>query len=111
MKNNPQPIVSGMIKDLTVNDVADVDRFRKILASINNSGDQFIVKEQGKPQAAILPLADLRLLQEVKINKEKAWKELFGNMHDVHALNVNFSAEEVDRDVDEAISAIRNETS
>jgi len=42
-------------------------------------------------------------------NKQKAWDRLFKNLKKVHAKNRQFTPEEVDADVDEAIKAIRQQ--
>ena len=98
---------SKMVKDVDLKDLTDAHHFRQVLEQIKKGKDQFILKDNGQPQAALLSLDDLELLKKMKANKKKAWKDLFENLKKVHALNSEFSAEEVDADVDEAIKAIR----
>ncbi|MCI0442327.1 type II toxin-antitoxin system Phd/YefM family antitoxin [bacterium] len=96
-----------MVKELEVKELNDADYLRRVLNRIKSDGDQFILKENGQPEAALLSVDDWELLKKVKADKEKSWEELFENIKEVHALNAGFSAEEVEADVDEAIQELR----
>ena len=100
---------SEMVKQINLTDLANPDYVRQLFAQLKNSEDQYIVKDNGQPQAALLSLDDLELLKKAKILKERTWDGLFKNLEQVHAKNMQFSAEEVDADVDEAIKEVRRQ--
>ena len=98
-----------MEKDIDLKDLTNVDSIRQLIAQLKNGKDQYILKDNGQPQAALLSLADFELLKQAQQNKQKAWDRLFKNLKKVHAKNRQFTPEEVDADVDEAIKAIRQQ--
>ena len=96
-----------MVKNIELKDLVDANRFRQVLEEIKKSDDQYILKDNGHPQAALLSLDDLELLKKAKLLKERTWDDLFKNVGQVHARNKQFSAEEVQADVAEAIKEVR----
>ena len=97
---------SKMVRDVDLKDLTNT-KLRKLLDNIKESDDQFILKDNGQPIAAILSIDDLELLKKAKTDKEKAWQNIFKTIKEVHDLNPNVSAEEVDADVDQAIKEVR----
>ncbi len=98
-----------MIKNIDLKDLADAESLRQVLARIKKGEDQYILKDNDQPQAALLSLEDLELLKQAKENKQKAWDRLFENLEKVHARNPDVSEEQVHSDVEEAIRAIRQQ--
>lgn len=96
-----------MVKEVDLKDLADIDHIRHILDMIKKGEDEYILKDNGQPQAALLSLEDLEVLKRAKADKENAWQDLFATLERVHALNPQVSPEEVDADVDDAIREIR----
>ena len=94
-----------MVKNVDLKDLTNT-KLRKILDAIT-SEDQYILKDNGKPRAVLLSLDDLELLKRAKADKEKAWENIFKTIKEVHDLNPNISAEEVDADVDQATKEVR----
>ena len=89
-----------MVKDINLADLANLDYVRQLFVELKNSQDQYIVKDNGQPQAALLSLEDLEILENAKQDKDKAWEKLFADLKSVHERNKHFSPEEVDADVD-----------
>ena len=98
-----------MVKDIDLKDLTDVDYIHQLLDRLNHENDQYILKENGTPRAALLSLDDFKRLEQAKADKEKAWQDLFATLDKVHALNPNVSEKEVHADVAAAIRAIRRE--
>jgi len=96
-----------MIQELDVKALFDANILRQILSRVSKGSDQYILKENGQPEAALLSIHDLKLLEQVKERKERAWDDFFENLKEAHALNLDFTAEEVEADVDAAIREIR----
>ena len=98
-----------MEKDIDLKDLTNADSIRLLIAQLKNGKDQYILKDNGQPQAALLSLDDLELLKQAKVLKDRTWNDLFENLDRVHMRNRDFSAEEVDADVDEAIKEVRRQ--
>jgi len=98
-----------MVKHIDLKDLADVDYIHQLLDRLNHGNDQYILKENGTPRAALLSLDDFKRLEQAKVDKQKVWQDLFATLDEVHALNPNVSEKEVHADVATAIRAIRRE--
>ena len=98
-----------MEKEIDLKDLTNTDSIRQLIAQLKNGKDQYILRDNGQPQAALLSLDDLELLKQAKVLKGRTWNDLFENLEPVHTKNRDFSAEEVDADVDEAIKEVRRE--
>lgn len=109
MLPNPKSRWSSMVKNVELQDISDADRFRQLLNDISKSEDQYILKDNGQPLAALLSLSDLEVLKQAKQNKQKAWDLLFENLEKIHARNPDVSEEQVHADVEEAIRAVRQQ--
>ena len=96
-----------MAKEIDLKDLTDINRLREILNHIKEGSDQYILKDNGQPLAALLSLDDLELIKKAKEDKEKALENLFKNLKEVHARNADASEEQVHKDVEEAIREIR----
>jgi PHD/YefM family antitoxin component YafN of YafNO toxin-antitoxin module len=96
-----------MVKAVDLKDLTDASRFRRLLEDIKKGEDQYILKDNGQPQAALLSLDDLELLEKAKADKEHAWQDLLENLKEVQALNPDVSEQQVHVDVDDAIRAVR----
>lgn len=99
-----------MIQELDIAAIGDVAALRNVLLRVKQNGEQYILKEHGQAEAGLISLDDLAVLKRAKDSKEKAWRDFFANLADVHARNPHFSAEEVEADVDAAIQEIRRES-
>ncbi len=97
-----------MVQELEVKSLTDMNELRQILSRVRNTGAQFILKHNGQPEAALLSIADLALLQRMRTVKERAWDDFFENLSEVHALNAGYTATEVEADVDAAIRELRH---
>lgn len=96
-----------MVQELEVKTLSDINEMRAVLASVRIAGAQYILKDNGEPEAALLSIADLALLQRVQSVKARAWDDFFENLHAVHTQNSGFSAAEVEADVDAVIRDLR----
>ncbi len=96
-----------VVKEFEIGKRIRSKEFRQVLENVKLDGDQIILKEDGLPQAAILSLDDLALLERAKSMKDKSWKQLRKVLHRVHQKNADFLPEEVDQDVDAAVLAVR----
>lgn len=93
-----------MIQELDVKDLTDVAALRNVLLRLRKGRAQYVLKENNEPLAMLLSLDEV---EQRKKDKEKAWRDLFAVMDKVHAANAQFSAEEVEADVDAAIQELR----
>jgi len=91
-------------QDLDVKDLANASRVRQVLSRVKKNGNRYIVTENGEPFALLLPLEGSK---PRKLDKEKAWQELFKLMDSVHARNAYVPVAEVEADVDAAIREVR----
>ncbi len=96
-----------MVQELDVNELADANQLREILARVHNAGDQYILKENGQRRAALLSVEDLELFKRMQAARERAWDDFFENLDEIHALSPRFPVEEVEADVDAAIQEVR----
>lgn len=96
-----------MIKELDMNTLTDANLLRQVMDRVKKEGDHHVIKKNGEPEAALLPLEDLDLLRRVAVTKERAWDDFFENLKEVHALNAAFSHTEIEADVDAAIQEVR----
>lgn len=97
----------AMIQELDVKNLADIAALRNVLRRVKQNGEQYILREDEQTEAVLVPLRDLEDLKRRDEIKQRAWDDLFANMREVHALNAEFSAEEVEADVDAAIQELR----
>lgn len=97
----------AMIQELDVKNLADIAALRNVLRRVKQNGEQYILREDEQAEAVLVPLRDLEDLKRREEIKQRAWDDLFANMREVHALNAEFSAEEVEADVDAAIQELR----
>jgi len=105
---SPSSKYPAAIKNVMLKDIMNSVRFRQILDDIKISGDQYLVKENNEALAVLLPMGDWELLKQARDRKDEAWEDLLQNLEEVHAMNQNASAQEIDADVDQAIQAIRH---
>ena len=100
---------SQMEKEIDLKDLTNADSIRQLIAQLKNGKDQYILRDNGQRQAALLSLDDLELLKQAQQNKQKAWVRLFQNMEKVRARNPDVSEQQVHADVKAAIQAIRQQ--
>lgn len=93
-----------MVKDFDINDLMDASRVRQLINHVKKGKAQYVLKENGEPLAMLLSLDEV---EQRNKDKEKAWRDLFQVMDKVHAANAQFSAAEVEADVDAAIQETR----
>jgi hypothetical protein len=93
-----------MIQELDVKDLADVAALRDVLLQLRKGQARYLLKENGEPVAMLLSLDEVELRN---MDKEKALRDLFQVMDKVQAANAQFSAEEVEADIDAAIQEVR----
>ena len=91
-------------QNLDVKDLTNAARVRQVLSRVKKNGNRYIVTDNGEPFALLLPLEGGK---PQKLNKEKAWQELFKLMDSVHARNAHIPLAEVEADVDAAIKGVR----
>jgi prevent-host-death family protein len=75
----------------------------KLLEEVYYQGDQFIIERAGKAMAAVVPLWQLEEWQ-------KRRTQLFASVEDVHQRNPKVKPDIIERDVAEALQAIRTTT-
>jgi hypothetical protein len=93
-----------MIQELDVKDIADAAALRKVLLQLRKGRTRYLLKENGEPVAMLLSLDEVELRKK---DNEKARRDLFQVMDKVQAANAQFSAEEVEADIDAAIQEVR----
>jgi antitoxin (DNA-binding transcriptional repressor) of toxin-antitoxin stability system len=91
-------------QNLDVKDLTNASRVRQVLSRVKKNGNRYIVTENGEPLALLLPLEGSK---PKKLDKEKAWQELFKLVDSVHARNAQIPLAEVEADVDAAIREVR----
>lgn len=80
---------------------------RELAAKVQRSGDQFVIEEAGEEIAALVPISILRAYQESQDARER----FFATIDDIQNRNRGTKSEEVERDVAEAVRAVRKKTS
>jgi len=93
-------------KALDVKDLANTARVRQALSRVKKNGNYYIVKDNGKALAVLLPLTEIA---QQKRDKENAWRNLLKVMNSVHVRNAYFTGAEVEADVDAAIREVRRD--
>jgi prevent-host-death family protein len=74
----------------------------QLLEEVYYRGDQFVIERAGKPMAAVVPVW---VLEEWQKRRER----FFGMMDDVRQRQQEASAEAIERDIANAIRAVRAE--
>lgn len=82
----------------------------RLVGQIGARRDRYVVVQNHHPVAVILSPDEYQMFVESQREKEHAWRELFSVMDEVHAQNARFTEEEVHRDIEEAIRAVRGRT-
>jgi len=72
----------------------------KLLEEVYYQGEQFIIERAGKAMAAVVPLWQLEEWQ-------KRRERLFAAVEDVHQLNQKVKPDMIERDVQDALRAVR----
>jgi len=93
-----------MVKDLDIKELMNASRVRQLIGRVKKGRAQYLLKDNGEPFAMLLSLDEV---EHQKKDKEKAWRDLFKVMDKVHAANSQFSAQEVEADVDASIHELR----
>ena len=75
----------------------------KLLEEVYYQGDQFIIERAGKAMAAVVPLWQLEEWQQRR-------ERLFAAVEDVHQLNQKVKPDIIERDVQDALRAVRTTT-
>ena len=75
----------------------------KLLEEVYYQGDQFIIERAGKAMAAVVPLWQLEEWQQRR-------ERLFAAVEDVHQLNQKVKPDMIERDVQDALRAVRTTT-
>ncbi|MGH7595944.1 MAG: hypothetical protein ACREOI_06300 [bacterium] len=83
-----------MYKKLDVTALTDVENLRQALDYVKKNGEQYLLTDNGEPQAVLLSLHDIELLKRVKRNVESAWEDVLDVLKNAHPPNVSLSAEE-----------------
>ncbi len=91
-------------QNLDMKDLTNAARVRQVLSRVKKNGNLYFVTENGEPFALLLPLEGGK---PQKLNREKAWQELFKLMDSVHARNAHVPLAEVEADVNAAIREVR----
>jgi len=76
--------------------------FKDVLSSVSERRTRVLIEEQGKPVAGIVSAEDLARLNQLDAQWDEDWRVF----DDIHARNLDKTAEEVERDVAEALSAV-----
>src|SRR5712692_8577281 len=88
----------------TLNALKARQNFGQLIEEVYYKGDQFIIERAGKPFAAVVPLWHL---ESRKRHKER----LFGMVEKVWRKNRNVAPETIEREVEEAVRAVRSRPS
>lgn len=79
--------------------------FNQVLSRVSHRQGRVLIEEQGKPLAGIVSAEDLQRLDQLDAEWDEDWRVF----DEIHARNLDKTAEEVERDVDEAIAAVRRQ--
>ena len=96
-----------MPKEFDLKELNESGEFQRVIDSMRSGGEYYILKINGKPQAALLSLKDIALLDDAKAQKKKSWTRLLQLMSQVHNKNASIPGKEVDTEVDAAIREVR----
>jgi len=77
----------------------------EIISEIRMGREYFIIEQDGESVAAIIPVK----MYEVFRSWDENRRELERIIREIHEQNRHFSSEEIERDIQEAIEAVRRE--
>lgn len=83
---------------------------RRLLEEVKSDKDQYVIQENDRPVAVLVSLMEYQAFLQMRSHpskKEIAYQDLIALLEEVHARNAQFTEEEVERDVWEAIQAVR----
>lgn len=81
--------------------------FGELLESVYYRGDAVTIERAGKPMAVVVPAADYEAFDAKR--REEAKERFFAIVDTIHARNAHIPADEVERDVAEALRQVRAE--
>jgi len=79
--------------------------FGSLVKRVSKKETRIVVEDEGEPVAALVSPDDLDQLKRLGSYREDPWRVI----DEIHARNLDKTAEEVERDVAEAIAAVREE--
>ncbi len=79
--------------------------FGSLVKRVSKKETRIVVEDEGEPVAALVSPDDLDQLKRLDSYREDPWRVI----DEIHARNLDKTAEEVERDVAEAIAAVREE--
>ena len=92
-----------MTETMTINDAER--QFGSLVRRVSRRETRVVVEEQGKAVAGIVSAEDLARLTQLDAQWDADWRVF----DEIHAKNLDKTADEVEQDVAEAIAAVRAE--
>lgn len=80
---------------------------REVATKVRTSGDQYVIEDAGEEIAVVVPIA---YLKERESEREEARKRFFATIDTIRERNKGVDPEQVERDVAEAVKAVREES-
>lgn len=81
------------------------DDFEQVMTDVSERQTRVLVQEGGKAVVAIVPVEDLQRLDQLDAEWDEDWRVI----EEIQGRNLDRTEEEVSRDVEEAIAAVRGE--
>jgi PHD/YefM family antitoxin component YafN of YafNO toxin-antitoxin module len=95
-----------MVKTIDLKRTKEVELIGLVRALQGQDNDHYVIQENGEPLAVLISQAEYERYREQ--DRLKAVEKLQKFLDDVHSkINHNFSEEEIERDVNEAIHEMR----
>ena len=83
------------------------NQFSHLLEEVRRHGEQYAIQEGSETVAVLIPPDDFQALHQQQKLKEAAWTELEVLLKKIHSRNVPIPPEQVNQDVEEAITELR----
>jgi hypothetical protein len=107
--------VSDMVKTVELSRIKTIAQLKALLKKVQKESDQYLLEQEGEAIAALVPPAQLEAIvaQDIEAAKKEvragmdARERLFRIMDAVQAKNLDFSEDEVERDIMAAREEIR----
>lgn len=82
--------------------------FNQLLKRVSDDDESLVIKGDNNRKAALVPLW---LYEDMKRTRAEAKQRLFGMIDELRKHNAHRDPEEIEREIDEAVEAVRHGTS
>lgn len=96
-----------MIKTIDINKARD--NFDELMDEVSSGENQYVVKDNGKRQIALMSLDDFNNYQSMIRSKEETRIEVIEMLKEIWEFNKDIPPEEIERDIAKAVAAVKKQ--